>query len=100
MLGEWEAEGSNVLAIRAEDDRAVIRYHENDTWLINVLDARVVSNEVRFVTKHYLRDGTSHPFNGVPCECVMEALNTNQLKYGAISEHMSKYEFTVLNRAR
>jgi len=100
MLGQWEAKGNNILAIEEQDDRAVICYRENDTWLINVRNARVVSNVVRFVTEHYIRDGSSHPVDGVPCECVVEPINTNQLKYGVISEHMPEYDFWILNRVK
>jgi len=99
MLGQWESEGNNVLVIEKQKEHAVIYYNENDTWLIHVLDAKIVGNTVTYTTEHYLRDGTSHPFNGVPCHTIMEMLDDNRMKQSLTSEHQLNYESGVLERA-
>lgn len=98
MLGQWMCEGSNVINLSQEDARVSICFRENDTWRIDISDARIVGSEIHFITKHYLRDGSSHPFNGTPCNTIIRTRDDDRLEMGMSSEHSPEYDFDTLTR--
>lgn len=100
MLGQWICEGENVIRLSQDDAQIDISFQKNDTWLINISDARIVDNEIHFITKHYLRDGSHHPFNGTPCNTIIRTKDNDQLEMGMSSEHSPEYDFDTLTRRR
>ena len=53
---------------------------ENDTWRMEISDAKVDGDTVAFVQKNFLHNGESHPFNGVACEITVRLVNSETME--------------------
>jgi hypothetical protein len=98
MLGHWMSEGNTVLHLVQEDEQVRIFCQKNDTWCIDISNARIVGDEVHYITKSYVRDGSGHPFNGVAVNTIIRTRDDDRLEKGVSSEHRPDYKFYTLTR--
>lgn len=100
MLGKWASGGELALIVERNGDQIFIRNPINDTWRFEVSEASTEGAKITFTQKSYLIDGTSHPFNGVPCNATIAPVIgvPNALKYTLTSEHMPDGAFEVFTR--
>ncbi|MGJ8673869.1 hypothetical protein [Rubritalea sp.] len=71
LVGQWSSEGELALIIKLEDENLIFYNPPNDTWNYEISGVSQNEGVVRYTQKHYLKDGSSHPFNGVPCSTQM-----------------------------
>ncbi|MEM8671661.1 MAG: hypothetical protein AAGG48_29355 [Planctomycetota bacterium] len=98
MVGQWGSDGEVTLIIELIGDTVVFSAPENDTWRMDVLDARIVDQEVHFIQKNFLHDGSSHPFNGVACETTVKLLDDDTLQLAMTTDSSPDLESEVLSR--
>ena len=75
MLGNWLCGEHNVIQLIQDDAHVRIYFEKNDTWRIDISNVKLVGDEIHFITTHFLRDGSSHPFNGTPCNTIIRQHN-------------------------
>ncbi len=80
MVGKWGSAGEVALIVSQADDRIVFATPENDTWRMEISDAKVDGDTVAFVQKNFLHNGESHPFNGVACEITVRLVNSETME--------------------
>ena len=100
MVGRWGTNGNESLIITKHGERITIACPANDTWRMDVHDAAVAGNEIRFVEKNYLRSGEDHPFNGIACNCVAKLVGDrkDQSEFGMTTVHSPGHESEILTR--
>jgi hypothetical protein len=99
MLGQWLCGEHNVIHLIREDAQVRICFEKNDTWRIDISNAKIVGDEIHFITTHFLRDGSSHPFNGTPCNTIIRH-HDDQLELGMSPEHSPEYDFDRLTKKK
>ena len=78
--------------IEREGDTMTIQNPKNEVWRVEFTNAQVVENAISFTQRYYLIDGSSHPFNGVPCECLISSQKGNSdAKVYALRTEQSKH---------
>lgn len=98
MVGKWGIDGEATLILELEGNQVVISAPENDTWRMDVLDAKIVGDEIHFTQKDYLHDGSSHPFNGVACNSIVKLLDDDSMEFGMTTVLTPDYEADVMVR--
>ena len=102
LIGKWESDGQLALIVEQDGNRIAIRNPENEVWRFEVEDVHVDANSIRFVQRSFLIDGSTHPFNGVPCECKISAhaSDPDLLIYQLTSEHSKDIPPSTMRRAK
>ncbi len=100
MVGQWGIDGEVSLIIKLDRDQVVVSAPDNDTWRMDILDARIVDDAIHFTQKNYLHDGESHPFNGVACNSVAKLVDDDTLELGMTTVQMPEYESDLLTRIK
>ena len=98
MVGKWGVEGEVSLIVSRADDQIVFSAPENDTWRIDISDARVDGESVAFVQKHFLHNGESHPFNGVACQTTVRLIDSDTMRMTMTTIHSPEPEPELLSR--
>ena len=100
LVGEWASDGERALIVERVDDQIFVRNPINDTWRFEISNASAAGSKISFTQKSFLIDGTTHPFNGVPCDASISPVadDLDSLTYSMTSEHMPKGESDVLTR--
>lgn len=80
MIGSWGKEGEISLIIKEENGRIELTPPDNDTWRMEISDAKITGETVTYVQKNHLHDGSSHPFNGVACNSIVKLIDTDTLE--------------------
>lgn len=80
MVGRWGSSGEESLRLTLEGDRVVISAPQNDTWRMEIHDAKAVGDSIHFVQKNYLHSGESHPFNGVACNSQIKLIENGKIE--------------------
>ncbi|MDA8743304.1 hypothetical protein N9N28_01610 [Rubripirellula amarantea] len=100
MVGEWGVDSEVALIIELDGERVVVSTPENDTWRMDVLDAKIVDDAIHFIQKNYLHDGEPHPFNGVACNSVAKLIDDDTLELGMTTVHTPAYESELFARIK
>ena len=100
MIGSWGQDGEVALIIREIDGGIEFATPENDTWRMEISDAKIVGDTVSFVQKHYLHDGSDHPFNGVACNSIAKFVDSDTLELGMTSNDSPEYGADMLKRIK
>lgn len=102
LIGNWVSDGQLALIVEQEGDRIAIRNPVNEVWRLEVEDVRADAKSIKFVQRSFLIDGSTHPFNGVPCECKISAHTSDPdlLIYHMTSEHSKDIPPDILRRAK
>ncbi len=87
MVGKWGSGGEVALIVSQADDRVVFSAPENDTWRMDITDAKVDGDTVAFVQKNFLHSGESHPFNGVACETTVRLVDSETMEMTMTTVH-------------
>lgn len=82
MIGNWGTDGETALIVREENGKVEFATPDNDTWRMEISDAKIVGDTVTFVQKNYLHDGSDHPFNGVACNSIAKLVDRDTLELG------------------
>lgn len=98
MVGKWGHEGEVALIVSQVGERIVISAPANDTWRMDISDAEVDGDSVKFVQKNYLHDGTDHPFNGVACETTVRLVDADTMEMTLTTVHSPDLEPDLLSR--
>jgi len=98
MVGQWGIDGEVALIIELDRDRVVVSSPDNDTWRMDILDAKIVNETIHFTQKNYLHDGESHPFNGVACNSVAKLADDDTLELGMSTVQMPEIVSDLLTR--
>ncbi len=80
MVGRWGSSGEESLTLTLEGDRVVISAPQNDTWRMEIHDAKAIGDSIHFVQKNYLHSGETHPFNGVACNSQIRLIDTDKIE--------------------
>jgi hypothetical protein len=100
MLGHWLCEGNNVISLIQEDAQVSICFEKNDTWRIDISNAKIVGDEIHFITTHFLRDGSSHPFNGTLCQTIIRKRSDDNMEMGMSTKLSPEYNFDILTKEK
>ena len=102
LIGIWESDGKTALIVEREGDMITIQEPKNEVWRVEFIDAQVVENAISFTRRSYLIDGSSHPFNGVPCECMISSQkgNSDAIVYALTTIHSKHIPPCVMQRAK
>jgi len=98
MVGKWGFEGEVALIVSKADGRIVVFAPENDTWRMEITDAKVDGDTVAFVQKNFLHSGESHPFNGVACETAVRLVDSETMEMTMTTAHSPKPDSELLLR--
>ncbi len=98
MIGEWGTDGKAVLIVAESNGRVVFSAPENDTWRMEVDDAKIEGETVHFTQKHYLLSGEDHPFNGVACNSTTKLVDDDTLEFGMTTKATPEYAAEMLKR--
>ena len=98
MVGQWGVDGEVSLIITLQDDRVVISAPANDTWRMDIHDAKIVNDSIHFVQKNYLHNGDAHPFNGVACNSIAKLIDDDKLEFRLTTVHSPDVESDILTR--
>ena len=80
MVGKWGAEDEVFLIVSRVGDRIVFAAPENDTWRIDISDARLDADAICYTKKDFLRSGEDHPFNGVECNIRIRLIDADTME--------------------
>ena len=100
MVGQWGIDGEVALIIELNDGRVVVSAPENDTWRMDVSEARLEGDAIHFTQKNYLHNGEFHPFNGVACNTVAKLVDNDTLELGMTTAQTPEYESDLLTRIK
>jgi len=98
MVGRWGTNGEVGLIVAETDGRIVFSAPKNDTWRMEISDAKIVDDSVHFTQKNYLHSGESHPFNGVACNSIAKMADANTLELGITTKDVPEYGADMLKR--
>ena len=100
MIGNWGTDGEVALIVREENGSVEFTTPDNDTWRMEISDAKIVGDTVTFVQKNYLHDGSDHPFNGVACNSIAKLLDSDTLELGMTTKDSPDLGAEKLKRIR
>ena len=98
MIGKWGIDGEVTLIVAETDERILFSAPENDTWRMEITDAKIVGDTVRFTQKNYLHSGETHPFNGVACNSIAKLVDEETLEVGVTTKDVPEYGADMLKR--
>jgi hypothetical protein len=98
MLGRWGTDGEPVLIISLDGDRVVISTPPNDTWRMEIHNAKIISDLIHFVQTNYLHSGEAHPFSGVACQSMVKLIDGDTLQFSVNTEHLPEPQVEMLTR--
>ena len=76
----------------------VIAAPKSPVWRIEISDAEVDGDSVKFVQKSFLRGGKFHPFNGVACNTIIRMVDANSMEMSITTIHAPEPEQDLLTR--
>ena len=100
MVGQWGVGGEAALIISLDGDRVVISTPPNDTWRMDIRDAKIVGESLHFVQENYLHNGTDHPFNGVACNSIAKLIGEDILEFGMTTKSSPEFDSSILTRIK
>ena len=102
LIGHWESDGQLALIVERDENRIAVRNPKNEVWRFEIENAKPESKSITFVQRSFLIDGSSHPFNGVPCNCKISPHPTdlNLLVYHLTSEYSNDIPPDTMRRAK
>ena len=98
MVGKWRSEGQVALIISLVGDRIVLSAPENKAWRIDLSDAQIEDQSVRYVQRHFLHSGGNHPFNGVACNTKIKLVDAQTMELMLTTDNSSQVESELLTR--
>lgn len=98
MVGTWGIDNEEALYISLINDRIVISSPENEAWRISIQNAKIDKKSIVYTQTNYLKNGDSHPFNGVKCQTKISLTLDKKLKQSVTTIQMPKAESALLTR--
>ena len=100
MIGEWGVDGEVSLIVSKNGDQIVLSAPANDTWRMDLYDAKEANGTVTFVQKNNLHSGEAHPFNGVACNTTIRLVDSDRIEMTMTTVHTPKGEPELLVRIK
>ena len=100
MLGRWGTDGEEVVSLTLDADRVIIAAPSNETWRMDVQDAEIVGDTIRFVQINYLQSGDFHPFSGVACNATISLVDDDRLRFELQGASLPEIEPEILVRMK
>lgn len=98
MVGKWGIGGEVCLIVSQTDDRISFSAPANETWRMDIRDAKVDGETVAFVQKNFLHNGESHPFNGVACQVTVRLIDSETMEMTLTTVDSPSLEPDLLSR--
>ena len=100
MVGKWGAESEVSLIVSRVGDRIVLAAPENDTWRMDISDARLDGDSICYIQKNFLHSGEYHPFNGVECNTRIRLIDADTIEMKLTTVHSPDPEAEQLVRIK
>ena len=84
--------------ISLEGDRVIVAAPHNDTWRMDIRDAKVVGESLHFDQEAYLHDDTFHRLDGVACKSIEKLVGNDELELGMTTKMSPELDSDLLTR--